>query len=178
MAGCSLLTKLLKAFGEFLSAGLVLGPLPRLYGAQASGCAPIVRLVERGGMQIEPETPKTIAKLIAIGNPADGQFAAQAMVERGGGKVSHEAMIASIRLLVETTGIFTDTAGGATVAGGVQFVREGKLGGDDKLVICVTGNGLKTLDVVEGVLLQSPIIVAKVREFVRVRQALQSELVV
>ena len=165
MVGGSLLTKLRKAFGEFLSAGLVLGPLPRLYGAQASGCAPIVRLVERGGMQIEPETPKTIAKLIAIGNPADGQFAAKAMVERGGwgAKVSDEEIIASIRLLAETTGIFTETAGGATVAGAFQLMREGKLGGDDELVICIAGNGLKTLDAVQDVLPQSPVIDAKVR---------------
>ena len=131
MAGGSLLTKLQKAFGEFLSAELVSGPLPRLYGAQASGCAPIVRLLERGGTQIEPEIPNTIAKSIAIGNPADGQFAAKAMVESGGwgAKVSDEEIIASIRLLAETTGIFTETAGGATVAGAVQLAREGKLGG-------------------------------------------------
>jgi len=166
MVGGSLLTKLQKAFGEFLSAELVSGPLPRLYGAQASGCAPIVRLVERGGTQIEPEIPNTIAKSIAIGNPADGQFAAKAMVESGGwgAKVSDEEIIASIRLLAETTGIFTETAGGATVAGAFQLTREGKLGGDDELVKCVTGNELKTLYVLEGVLPESPIIEAKVRQ--------------
>ena len=114
-------------------------------------------------MQIEPETPNTIAKLIAIGNPADGQFAAKAMVESGGwdAKVSEEEII---RLLAETTGIFTETAGGATVAGAVQLAREGKLSGDDELVICITGNGLKTLDAVQDALPQSPMIDAKVRQ--------------
>jgi len=84
MAGGSLVTKLRKGFGEFLEAGLVSGDSPRLYGAQASGCAPIVRLVESGGTQIEPEVPRTIARSLAIGNPADGVFAAKAMRESGG----------------------------------------------------------------------------------------------
>ena len=166
MAGGSLLTKLRKAFKEFQSAELVSGPLPRLYGAQASGCAPIVRLVESGGAQIVPEIPNTIAKSIAIGNPADGPYAAKAIVESGGwgAKVSDEEIVAAIRLLAETTGVFTETAGGATVAGAVQLAREGKLTADDELVICITGNGLKTLDVVAGVLPESPIVEAKVRQ--------------
>jgi len=133
-----------------------------------------VRLVERGGTQIVPEIPNTIAKSIAIGNPADGQFAAKAIVESGGwgAKVSDEEIVAAIRLLAETTGIFTETAGGATVAGAVQLARSGKLGADDELVICITGNGLKTLDAVERVLPESPVIDAKVRqvgELVRAR---------
>src|SRR2546428_801191 len=85
MAGGSLLTKLRKGFGEFLDAGLVRGRLPRLYGAQAAGCAPIVRLVERGGDVLEPEVPQTICRSLAIGSPADGVFAARAMRETGGG---------------------------------------------------------------------------------------------
>jgi threonine synthase len=166
MAGGSLLTKLKKAFGEFLSAEMVSGVMPRLYGAQAEGCAPIVRLVERGGTQIEPEIPNTIAKSIAIGNPADGQFAAKAMVESGGwgAKVSDDEIIAGIRLLAETSGIFTETAGGATVAAAVQLARSGRLTRDDEIVICITGNGLKTPDAVSGVLPDSPIVDAKVRQ--------------
>src|SRR3989449_10101522 len=82
MAGGSLLSKLRKGFGEFLEAGLVRGRLPRLYGAQAAGCAPIVRLVERGGDVLEPEVPQTICRSLAIGSPADGVFAARAMRER------------------------------------------------------------------------------------------------
>src|SRR5205823_14291407 len=114
MAGGSLLTKLKKGFGEFLDAGLVSGRTPRLYGAQAEGCAPIVRLVERGDETIVPEIPHTIARSIAIGNPADGLFAARAMRETGGwaAAVSDNALVAGIRLLAETSGIFTETAGG------------------------------------------------------------------
>jgi threonine synthase len=166
MAGGSLLTKLKKAFGEFLSAEIVGGAMPRLYGAQAEGCAPIVRLVERGGTQIEPEIPNTIAKSIAIGNPADGQFAAKAMIESGGwgAKVPDKKIIAGIRLLADTTGIFTETAGGATVAAAVQLAKSGNLTRDNEIVICITGNGLKTPDAVSGVLPDSPIIDAKVRQ--------------
>src|SRR5438874_3658481 len=106
MAGGSLLTKLRKGFGEFRAAGLVDERLPRLYGAQAEGCAPIVRLVESGGEQLVPEVPNTIARSIAIGNPADGVFAARAMRDTGGwaASVSDEAIVAGIRLLAEATG--------------------------------------------------------------------------
>ncbi|HVT39228.1 MAG TPA: threonine synthase [Gemmatimonadaceae bacterium] len=174
MAGGSLVTKLKKGFGEFLSAELVSGALPRLYGAQANGCAPIVRLVERGGTQIEPEIPDTIAKSIAIGNPADGAFAAKAMLETGGwgARVSEEEIVAGIRLLAETTGIFTETAGGATVAGALALARSGRLKPDDEVVICVTGNGLKTLDAVKDVLPESPVIEPKVRQVVALVGAL------
>jgi threonine synthase len=173
MAGGSLVTKLKKGFGEFLSAELVSGSLPRLYGAQANGCAPIVRLVERGGTQIEPEIPDTIAKSIAIGNPADGQFAARAMVETGGwgSRVSDEEIVAGIRLLAETAGIFTETAGGVTVAGALALSRSGRLKPDDEVVICVTGNGLKTLDAVKDVLPESPVIEPKVRQVVALVEA-------
>ncbi|MBI1810129.1 MAG: threonine synthase [Gemmatimonadetes bacterium] len=168
MAGGSLLTKLKKAFGEFLAAELVHGAAPRLYGAQAEGCAPIVRLVESGGTQLVPEIPDTIAKSIAIGNPADGLFAAKAMVESGGwgAKVSDAEIVAGIRLLAETAGVFTETAGGATVAGAVQLAREGKLTADDEVVLCITGNGLKTPDAVAGSLPDSPVVEAKVRQVV------------
>jgi threonine synthase len=168
MAGGSLVTKLKKGFGEFLSAELVTGRLPRLYGAQANGCAPIVRMVERGASLIEPEIPNTIAKSIAIGNPADGPFAAKAMLETGGwgARVSDDEIVAGIRLLAETAGIFTETAGGATVAGALALARAGELRADDELVICVTGNGLKTPDAVRATLPVSPVVEAKVRQVV------------
>ena len=173
MAGGSLITKLKKGFGEFVEAGLIEGPMPRLFGAQASGCAPIVRLLERGGRSVEPEIPATIAKSIAIGNPADGVFAVNAMRESGGwgAKVSDTEIVAGIRLLAETAGIFTETAGGATVAGTRQLVREGRLGTDDEVVICITGNGLKTPDAVRGSILDSPVVDAKVRQVVALVEA-------
>jgi threonine synthase len=123
-------------------------------------------LVESGGSLLVPEIPNTIAKSIAIGNPADGQFAAKAMIETGGwgAKVTDDEIVAGIRLLAETTGIFTETAGGATVAGTVQLAREGKLGKDDEVVICITGNGLKTPDAVAGALPEVPVVDAKVRQ--------------
>jgi threonine synthase len=166
MAGGSLLTKLGKGFAEFAKAGLVSGPAPRLFGAQAAGCAPIVRLVESGGEHVEPVIPNTIARSIAIGNPADGRFAAQAIRGTGGwvAGVTDEELVGGIRLLAETTGIFTETAGGATVAGASALAREGRLGPEDEVVLCITGNGLKTVEALQGVLPEAPVIAPRIRE--------------
>ena len=166
MAGGSLVTKLGKGFAEFASAGLVSGAAPRLYGAQADGCSPIVRLVESGGEHVEPVIPNTIARSIAIGNPADGRFAAQAIRGTGGwvAGVSDQDLVAGIRLLAETTGIFTETAGGATVAGALELARAGRLGPEDEVVLCITGNGLKTVEALQGVLPEAPVIAPNIRE--------------
>jgi threonine synthase len=166
MAGGSLATKLHRGFSEFVEAELVSGALPRLYGAQASGCAPIVRLVERGGDEIVPEVPDTIARSIAIGNPADGRFAASAIRESRGGAqaVSDEELVRGIRLLAETTGIFAETAGGVAVAAALALRKRGELRADDEVVICLTGNGLKTLEAVRDALPEAPLIDARVRE--------------
>jgi threonine synthase len=166
MAGGSLLTKLRKGFDEFRASGLVDGDAPRLYGAQAEGCAPIVRLVESGGETLTPEVPRTIARSIAIGNPADGLFAARAMRATGGwaAAVSDDAIVAGIRLLAESTGIFTETAGGATVSAALELAAQGRFRADDEVVLCITGNGLKTADVVRDALGESPIVAPKVRE--------------
>ncbi|MBA2458664.1 MAG: threonine synthase [Gemmatimonadales bacterium] len=166
MAGGSLVTKLGKGFGEFARAGLTSGPRPRLYGAQAAGCAPIVRLIESGGEQIEPVIPNTIARSIAIGNPADGRFAAEAIHTSGGwaAAVSDAELVAGIRVLAETSGIFTETAGGATVAGAFALARTGRLGPDDEVVLCITGNGLKTVEALQGALPEAPVIAPRLRE--------------
>jgi threonine synthase len=166
MAGGSLVTKLGKGFGEFARAGLISGPAPRLYGAQASGCAPIVRLVESGGEHIEPVIPSTIARSIAIGAPADGRFAAEAIRRTGGwvAGVTDEELVAGIRTLAETSGIFTETAGGATVAAAFALARAGRLGPDDEVVLCITGNGLKTVEALRGALPEAPIIAPRLRE--------------
>jgi threonine synthase len=176
MAGGSLLTKLRKGFAEFTAAGLVSGAPPKLFGGQASGCAPIVRLVERGDDTIVPEVPSTIARSIAIGNPADGRFAGRAIRETGGwaAAVSDAELVEGIRLLAETTGIFGETAGGVTVAATVALAREGRLGPADEVVVCITGNGLKTTDAVRGALREAPVVAPKVREvaaLVAARQA-------
>ena len=166
MAGGSVVTKLRKGFGEVLAAELVTGTPPRLFGAQAEGCAPIVRHFDRGDDRIIPEVPNTIARSIAIGNPADGVFAAKAMRASGGAAqaVSDEALVSGIRLLAETTGIFTETAGGVTVAAALALVGRGLLRADDEVVLCITGNGLKTTEAVRDVLPEAPLIAPKVRE--------------
>ena len=168
MAGGSLLTKLRNGFGEFLSAGVVSGSLPRLYGAQAVGCAPIVRLVERGrdGGELEPEKPSTICRSLAIGNPADGQFAARAIWETGGwaATVTDEELVAGIRCLAEEAGVFAETAGGVTVAGALALARAGRLTPDDEVVLCITGHGLKTVEAVSPALPDAPVIAPRLRE--------------
>lgn len=168
MAGGSLVTKLRRGVGEFLAAGLVTGAEPRLYGAQAAGCAPIVRLVERGGREIVPEVPRTIARSIAIGNPADGFYAAQAVRESGGWAVavSDDALVAGIRLLAESAGVFAETAGGVTVAAALELSRQKRLRAEDEVVLCITGNGLKTTEPVAAVLADAPVIAPKLREVV------------
>ena len=136
-----------------------------MYGAQASGCSLIVNLVERGGETIEPVIPRTIARSIAIGNPADGPFAARAIRSSGGtaAAVSDEDLVAGIRL-AETTGVFTETAGGVTIAAARCGSRARKLRPSDELVLCITGNGLKTIDAVVPALPEAPVISAKLRE--------------
>ena len=166
MAGGSLLSKLRKGFGEFLQAGLVHGQPPRLYGAQAAGCAPIVRLVERGGDAIEPVVPNTICRSLAIGNPADGAFAARAMRETGGwaAAVSDPELVEGIRFLAEETGVFAETAGGVTAAGALALARAGRLQRQDEVVLCITGHGLKTLEAVQGAIAAAPVIAPRLRE--------------
>jgi len=166
MAGGSLVTKLRKGFGEFLDAGLVEGTPPRVFGAQAAGCAPIVHLVESGGETIVPVVPNTIARSIAIGNPADGIRAAQAIRESGGWAqaVSDDELRAGIRLLAETAGVFAETAGGVTVAAALALARAGRLGPTDEIVLCITGHGLKTIEAVGAELPKAPVIAPRLRE--------------
>lgn len=165
MAGGALMTKLDRGFHEFAAAGLLDGDLPRLYGAQASGCAPIVRLLEHGGSHLVPEVPSTIARSLAIGSPADGLTAARAIRASGGwaAAVSDAEIIAGIRLLAETTGVFTETAGGVTVAAARRLAAAGQLRPDDEVVLCITGNGLKTLDAISEALAPAPMIPPQLR---------------
>ena len=168
MAGGSLLTKLRKGFHEFTEAGLVSGgeAPPRMFGAQAAGCAPIVRLVRENADAVIPVIPQTIARSIAVGNPADGLFAKRAMLESGGwaAAVSDAELVAGIRLLAEETGIFTETAGGVTVAAALALAAEGRFFPGDEVVLCITGNGLKTVDAVAPALPAAPLIAPRVAE--------------
>jgi threonine synthase len=166
MAGGSLVTKLRKGFREFVEAGLVDGSPPRLFGTQAAGCAPIVHLVQQQSEVLQPVVPNTIARSLAIGRPADGVFAARAIGETGGwaAAVSDEELTAGIRLLAETTGVFAETAGGVTVAGALALSASGAFRPDDELVLCVTGNGLKTVDAVSDTIRDLPTIPPQLRE--------------
>jgi len=166
LAGGSLLSKLAKAFAELRAAGLALGETPRLFGAQAAGCAPIVELVHRGEGPLRPVVPNTIARSLAIGNPADGVFAAAAIHQSGGwaAAVDDAALSEGIALLARTTGIFTETAGGVTTAAALELARSGRLRPDDELVLCITGNGLKTPDALPARLLDTPVIAPRLSE--------------
>lgn len=166
MAGGSLVTKLRKGFTEARAAGLVSGELPRQYGAQAEGCAPIVRLTDRGDDTLVPEIPRTIARSLAIGNPADGLFASRILRQSGGGgqAVGDRELVAAIRLLAETTGVFAETAGGVTLAAATKLAERGSLRADDEVVVCLTGHGLKTVEAVQDTLRDAPVIAPKIRE--------------
>jgi threonine synthase len=166
MAGGSLVTRLRKGFGEFLEAGLVSGPLPRIYGAQAAGCAPIVHHFERGSGPIIPEIPATIARSLAIGNPADGLAASRVLRETGGGgvAVSDDAIRTAIRDLASLSGVFGETAAGVTFAGARALAATRQLNDDDEVVICLTGNGLKTAEALSADLDHVPLINPRLRE--------------
>lgn len=161
MAGGSLLTKLRKAFLELDRFGLAPGAAEtRVFGAQAAGCAPIIEALHRGERQVRPVRPKTIARSLAIGNPADSPFAVQSMLDSGGWgeAVSDAEVVEGIRLLAEHAGIFGETAGGVTVAVARKLAQQGRLRDDGPTVLCITGNGLKTPDAVSAELDLGPLI--------------------
>ncbi len=152
VAGGTLLPRILKGINEFRSLGLVEGDEPRVYAAQSAGCAPVVKALEEGLEFPDPVKPDTIAKSIAIGNPADGFQVLSAIRSTGGAgaMVSEEAIIEGIQLLAETEGIFTEPAGGVTVSATKQLIEQGVIPRDESIVICVTGNGYKTVEVLAG----------------------------
>ncbi|MGI8536134.1 MAG: threonine synthase [Mycobacteriales bacterium] len=153
MASGSLLTKIDKAFGELTKLGLVEPAPVKVYGAQATGCSPIATAYENGWDSVKPVKPDTIARSLAIGNPADGPYALDAVRRSGGamGHVSDAQIVEGIRLLASTEGLFAETAGGVTVATLQQLIARGQLDPDAETVLYNTGDGLKTLDAVSGV---------------------------
>jgi len=152
MAGGSLITKIKKAFDELIQLGLVEAKSVKLFGAQASGCSPISTAVKGGNAEIEPQKPATLARSLAIGNPADGHYAIKAITKSGGWAedVPDPEMIESIQLLAETEGIFTETAGGVTTGCARKLYGQGRIAPEETTVLCITGNGLKTTDVLAG----------------------------
>ena len=152
MAGGSLITKIKKAFDELIQLGLVSPKPVKIFGAQATGCSPISTAVKAGNADIEPQKPATLARSLAIGNPADGHYAIKTIRESGGWAedVVDPVVVGSIQLLAETEGVFTETAGGVTVGCTRKLYEQGRIQRDETTVLCITGNGLKTTDVFAG----------------------------
>ena len=150
VAGGTLLPRIVRGLGELRRIGLVSGELPRVYAAQAAGCAPVVHALETGLDHPEPVRPNTIAKSIAIGNPADGYQVIESVKATGGAgaAVTDTEIVEAIRLLAETEGIFTEPAGGTTLAAAIDLVKRGVIPANESIVVCVTGNGYKTAEVV------------------------------
>lgn len=149
MAGGSLITKIRKAFFELTEIGFCAAHHCKIFGAQASGCNPITEAVKQDRNEIIPQLPNTIAKSLAIGNPADGYYAAKTIRESGGWgeDVTDDEIRAGIALLARTEGIFTETAGGVTIAVAEKLIAQGRIQPDELTVLCITGNGLKTQEV-------------------------------
>jgi threonine synthase len=152
VAGGTLLPRIVRGFRELRQIGLVEGELPRVHAAQAAGCAPVVNAIHAGIDYPDPVKPDTIAKSIAIGNPADGYQVVQTVRATGGTgtAVTDTQIVDAIRLLAETEGIFTEPAGGTTLAGAIDLVQRGVIGHDESVVVCITGNGYKTAEVMAG----------------------------
>jgi threonine synthase len=149
-AGGSLITKIWKALKELQALGLIDRVATRMYAAQAAGCGPIVTMIKQNSDVLVPVRPNTIAKSLAIGNPADGYYAYRAVKESGGGAehASDDEMLDAITLLARTEGIFTETAGGVTLATTKKLIEQGVIPRDESIVVCITGNGLKTAEAV------------------------------
>ena len=167
MAGGSLITKIHKAFDELQKLCWVEPATTRFFGAQATGCSPITTAAKKGTTEIEPQKPATIAKSLAIGNPADGYFAVKTILASGGAgeDVTDAEIVDGIRLLAETEGIFAETAAGVTVAVARKLIDQGRLNPDESIVLAITGNGLKTLGAVNGHLEETAAIRPKLVEF-------------
>jgi threonine synthase len=148
IASGSLFAKLGRGFDEWRELGLVEGELPTFNGAQAAGCSPVATAFAEGWEVCKPQKPETIAKSLAIGDPADGVYALELARRTEGAidSVSDDEIRAAIKLLAETTGIFTETAGGVTVAVLAKLAERGAIGADERVVTYITGEGLKTLD--------------------------------
>jgi threonine synthase len=167
MAGGSLITKIKKAFQELIELGLVEPKHVKFFGAQATGCSPISTAVKLGNTDIEPQKPNTIARSLAIGNPADGHSAIRTITGSGGWSedVSDPEIVDSIQLLAETEGIFTETAGGVTLGCARKLYKSDRILPEETTVLCITGNGLKTTDVLAEEYKQEQPIAPKLTEF-------------
>src|SRR5436190_2225423 len=168
MAGGSLIGKIQKAFQELAKLGLIDDPSCKIHGAQAAGCNPISAAVKDGLENHRPvRKPNTIAKSLAIGDPADGYFAARVIRGSGGWAedVTDDEIVDAMLLLGRTEGIFAETAGGVTVAVARKLIEQGRIARDEEIVLCITGNGLKTQEAVSGAVEKLVVIKPSLEDF-------------
>jgi len=177
MAGGSLITKIWKGFNELKKIGLLDDVNTRIHGAQASGSNPIVAALREGIDWIKPQRPKTIAKSLAIGNPADGPYALQTIRDSGGWAedVTDGEIIEGMKLLAQTEGIFTETAGGVTVGVTKKLIEQGVIPRDESILISITGNGLKTQEAIQDRVGRPLLIEARFSDFKKTFEAIQNE---
>jgi threonine synthase len=173
MAGGSLITKIWKGLNELRKIGLIDGADTKIHGAQASGSNPIAAAFKEGADWIKPQRPKTIAKSLAIGNPADGYYALQTIRESGGSAedVTDSEIVEAMKLLARTEGIFTETAGGVTVGVTKKLIDQGVISRDESILISVTGNGLKTQEAIQDRVGRPLLIEPRLSEFKEIFEA-------
>ncbi|MFZ1889543.1 MAG: threonine synthase [Candidatus Binataceae bacterium] len=166
-AGGTILPKVAKAFKELKEVGLIKSDVFKIFSAQATGSAPVIHALHKGTDLITPVKPDTIAKSIAIGNPADGFYVLRAVRESGGWgeSATDPEIIDAIKLLARTEGIFAEPAGGTTLAVAIKLARQGRIKPDETTVVSITGNGYKTLEAVAGSIEKPMVIDARLGEF-------------
>ena len=167
VAGGTLLPKVWKGYRELLELGLVADNGPRIHAAQAAGCDPVVRAIQAGSDDFDPQKPDTIATSIAIGDPADGYYAIRIVRDSGGGGASatDPEILDAVKLLARTEGIFAEPAGGTTLAAAIKLIEQGRIRPDESVCVSVTGNGIKTASVMQGQFEEAPVIPAKLDAF-------------
>jgi len=167
VAGGTILPKIAKSYRELTELGLVDDSEPALHAAQAEGCSPVVKAIEQGEDWFQPQKPSTLAKSIAIGNPADGHYVIKEVAESGGhaASASDDEIIDAMKLLARTEGIFTEPAGGATLASAIKLVEAGRIPRDESMCVCITGNGMKSIEVMQGRFEAAPVIDARLSAF-------------
>ena len=167
MDGGTILPKVWKAYRELIDLDLVEDNGPRLHAAQAVGCDPIAEAIRTGADDFRPQKPDTIAKSLAIGNPADGYFVIDVVRESGGTaeSASDSEILDAVLLLARTEGIFTEPAGGTTLAAAIRLIESGAIPRDESICVSITGNGLKTAEAFDGLCADAPVIEPRLDAF-------------